>query len=307
MKKILITGVAGFIGSHIAKRFLKESYAVVGIDDLSGGKLENIPEGIEFIKGDLADQQTILKIPTGCELILHLAGQSSGEVSFDNPVADLEKNVVSTLNLIQYGLKEGVKKFVYASSMSVYGNVADEPVKENVIASPLSCYGVGKLTSEGYLKVYQNNLPFAIMRMFNVYGPGQDLSNLRQGMVSIYLAQALNNRKIIVKGGLERYRDFIYIDDVVEAWFRIATTPGIENTTVNIGTGKRTTIHELLKKICDCIPDAQFFLQDPTPGDQNGIYADTKVLYNATGMQNFVPLEKGLQHFYEWAKNIASR
>jgi UDP-glucose 4-epimerase len=305
MKKVLITGVAGFIGSHVAKRFLDESYVVVGIDDLSGGKLENIHPDIEFIKGDLSDPTTILKIPSGCELILHLAGQSSGEISFDNPVGDLEKNVIATLNLIQYAIDQSVKKFVYASSMSVYGNVPDMPVKESVVASPLSCYGVGKLASEGYLKVYQNKLPFAIMRMFNVYGPGQDLSNLRQGMVSIYLAQALRNKKILVKGGLERYRDFIFIDDVVEAWFKVATTPGIENMTFNIGTGKRTSIHQLLKKICDCIQDVEFYVQDSTPGDQNGVYADNEALLRATGIKNFIPLESGLHHFYEWAKDNA--
>ena len=307
MKKVLITGVAGFIGSHVAKRFLDESYTVVGIDDLSGGKLENIHPDIEFINGDLADPKTVAKIPAGCELILHLAGQSSGEISFDNPLDDLQKNVVSTLNLIQYGLKQHLKKFVYASSMSVYGNAPDEPINEYAVASPLSCYGVGKLTSEGYLKVYQNKLPFVIMRMFNVYGPGQDLSNLRQGMVSIYLAQALDNKKIIVKGGLERYRDFIYIDDVVEAWFKVATLDSVENQTFNIGTGKRTTIHELLIKICDCIPGTDFFVHDSTPGDQNGVYADNEALLGATGITSFIPLEKGLLHFYEWAKNVSSK
>lgn len=303
MKKILITGVAGFIGSHVAKRFLQEGYEVVGVDDLSNGKTENIPAGVTFIKADLANADTIALLPGDCKKILHLAGQSSGEISFDDPVADLHKNTVSTLNLIRYGIDHNLERIVYASSMSVYGNVRDAPINELNETFPLSCYGVGKLASEGYLKLYRDTLPFVAMRMFNVYGPGQDLSNLRQGMVSIYLAQALKSGTIQVKGGINRYRDLIYIDDVVEAWFRAATYESAKNEIFNLGTGKKTTVGELLDKVCEVVPGTTYSVHDPTPGDQNGIYADNKKLKKKLQMDQFTEPVKGIAVFAGWARN----
>ena len=128
MDKILITGVGGFIGSHVARRFLAEGYSVVGVDDLSSGKRANIPDGVQFIQGDLKDLATINRLPTDCRQILHLAGQSSGEISFDDPVADLEMNVISTLRLRDYGIRHSAERIIYASSMSVYGSVPDAPI-----------------------------------------------------------------------------------------------------------------------------------------------------------------------------------
>jgi UDP-glucose 4-epimerase len=186
--------------------------------------------------------------------------------------------------------------------MSVYGSVPDEPVSEQREPIPLSCYGVGKLAAEGYLRVYQNQLPFVALRMFNVYGPGQDLSNLRQGMVSIYLAQALSNGHIEVKGSTERFRDFIYIDDVVEAWWRSATYQDISNSVINIGTGRRTTVRALLEKICAEIPGCNFFVKGSTPGDQSGIYADVCKLGKTVGLTDFTGLEAGLPIFIAWAR-----
>jgi UDP-glucose 4-epimerase len=302
--KVLITGVAGFIGSHVAARFLFEGYHIIGVDDLSSGKIENVPSGVEFIKANLADKASVEKLPSGCNLILHLAGQSSGEISFDDPILDLQKNTVSTLNLIHYGIRNNSTRIVYASSMSVYGEVENKPTGELQHPNPLSCYGVGKLASEGYLKVFQNQLPYVALRMFNVYGPGQDLTNFRQGMVSIYLAQAINSGKIEVKGNLSRYRDFIFIDDVVETWFRSATCKPAENQIFNVGTGLKTTIGELLEIICKSVPGSDFFVQGSTPGDQNGIFADNSKLKNILGIRNFKQLDEGILIFNEWANHF---
>jgi len=302
LDKILITGVGGFIGSHVARRFLAEGCSVVGVDDLSGGKRENIPDGVQFIQGDLKDPATIKRLPTDCRQILHLAGQSSGEISFDDPVADLEMNVISTLRLIDYGIRHGAERIIYASSMSVYGSVPDAPISESHNAKPLSCYGVGKLSSEGYLRVYQNRLPFVAMRMFNVYGPGQDLRNLRQGMVSIYLAQALVSGRIEVKGSLERFRDFIYIDDVVEAWYRASTRSEPINNVINIGTGIRTSVSELLRSIHDLLPNSTSFICGSTMGDQSGIYSNTDTMRNLLGYEATTRLDRGLQVFLAAAR-----
>jgi UDP-glucose 4-epimerase len=303
MESILITGIAGFIGSHVASRFLREGYSVVGVDDLSGGRIENVPAGVEFIEGDLAEKSTLSRIPKGCRKILHLAGQSSGEISFDDPVADLEKNTVSTLSLIRYGIENTVERFLYASSMSVYGTVDDAPVPETQVCAPLSCYGVGKYASEGYLRVYQSKLPFVILRMFNVYGPGQDMRNLRQGMVSIFLSQALATGKIEVKGTVDRFRDIIYIDDVVEAWYRAATRVQAIGQTFNVATGVKTTVGSLLEKICVLVPGASFYVQGATPGDQSGVFADVSRMGSALDLRSFTPLDAGLLKFVEWAKS----
>lgn len=301
MDKILITGVAGFIAAHVARRFLREGFQVVGVDDFSSGRPKNVPEGLQFIQGNLADPATIARLPDDCKAILHLAGQSSGEISFDDPVADLGKNTVSTLNLIRYGIRNQISRFVYASSMSVYGAVEEQPVAEAHPCAPLSCYGVGKLAAEGYLHVYQKQLPFVALRMFNVYGPGQDMRNLRQGMVSIYLAQALAGGRIEVKGGTGRYRDFIFIDDVVEAWYRAVFRPEAENQAINVGTGVKTTVGELLQRICTLVPGSEYFINGGTPGDQAGIHADTRHLGHCLDMPCFTPLDSGLKTFVDWA------
>jgi UDP-glucose 4-epimerase len=301
-KLALVTGVAGFIGSHVARRLRAEGWRVVGVDDLSSGQRGNIPGDIDFIEGNLASPAVATSLPREPRAILHLAGQSSGEISFDNPVMDLKKNTLSTLNLIRYGIQNDCERFVYASSMSVYGNTANAPIREEHECSPLSCYGVGKLAAEHYLRVYEDQLPSICLRMFNVYGPGQDLANLRQGMVSIYVAQALVGGKIEVRGSLERYRDFIYIDDVVEAWWRAIISADALGRDINVGTGVRTTVRSLLDEICAQIPGTSYYVRGVTPGDQTGIYADTTRMRACLGLQSFTPLAEGLERFLRWAR-----
>lgn len=143
----------------MARRFLQEGWKVVGVDDLSKGKETNVPQGIQWIHGDLSKKEILKRLPVGCLKILHLAGQSSGEISFDDPVADLEKNTVSTLNLLQYAKENQTERFVYASSMSVYGAVPDHPIPETHPCRPLSCYGVGKRASELYLEISVRRFP----------------------------------------------------------------------------------------------------------------------------------------------------
>lgn len=301
--RFLVTGVGGFIASHIAKRLIDEGHTVIGVDDFSGGKLENVPQGVDLITHDLADPGVAKLLPRDINAILHLAGQSSGEISFDNPLSDLNKNVASTLNLIAHGIEAGVQRLVYASSMSVYGNITESLATEDGQCRPLSCYGNGKLAAERYLKIYEQQLPYVSYRMFNVYGPGQDLSNLRQGMISIYVAQALEKNAIDIKGSLTRFRDFIYIDDVVEAWVQSAVSDKTDGSILNLGTGQRTTIQELMEIFCHIFPGMSYRTIGGTPGDQTGIVADTYNLGRLTGIENFVPLEEGLARFIEWAKN----
>ncbi len=304
MKRVLITGVAGFIGSHLAKRFIHEGYKVFGIDNLSNGKIENVPPEVEFLNIDLSVNSEIEKIPLKCDIIAHLAGQSSGEISYHEPIIDLNKNTISTLNLIKYGIENKVEKILYASSMSVYGDIKsnNEGVLESQYLLPKSCYGLSKLSSEKYLRIYENKIPFVSLRMFNVYGPGQDLNNLKQGMVSIYLAQAIKSSKIIIKGSLSRFRDFIFIDDVVEAWFRAAVFSEVINQEINIGTGIKTTVNDLTKKIFQLTNVFDYEIHNETPCDQLGIYANISKIRTILKIDEFVSLDDGLKIFYDWAK-----
>ena len=295
-KNILITGVAGFIGSNIAKKFVENKYKVYGVDDLSNGKLKNVPLGVKFIQMDLSKKNNLKFLPKKCYQILHLAGQSSGEISFDDPEADLRKNTVSTLNLIKYGIKVGAKRIIYASSMSVYGNIKSKKANEKMTCNPMSCYGVGKLTSEKYLEIFKKRIPYISLRMFNVYGPGQDMNNLRQGMVSIYLAQAIKNNKILVKGSLSRVRDFIFIKDVVNIWFRLSKSK-IKNQIFNLGTGKPTKVSFLIDKIKKIIPGIKINIKGNTPGDQNFVCADSKKLKQKLKIKTFTSLNNGLKIF----------
>lgn len=297
MKKILVTGGAGFIGSKICKRFIDKNYEVFTIDNLSTGKKSNIPEGVIFFKGNCQDIEIIKKLfKFNFDAIFHIAGQSSGEISFDNPVYDLESNTTSTLNLLELAKKINCKKFFYASSMSVYGNKISSTT-EKAMLSPNSFYGVGKFASEHYLRLFsKRGVNCTSFRMFNVYGPGQNLENLRQGMVSIFISQAHNNNKIIIKGSLKRYRDFIYIDDVVNA-FEISYLKDLAGyNCYNLCTNKKTSVGELIKKIKQYFnPDLKIEVNGSTDGDINGIVGDNSKIKKELNWIPKVNLKDGIE------------
>jgi len=304
-KKYLITGAAGFIGSCVAQYFIHQGHEVWTIDNLSTGYRDNAPEEVVFIEGGCQDQSSIDQLrSTRFDAILHLAGQSSGEVSFSDPVYDLQTNTESTLRLIDYGLSHGCKRFIYASSMSVYGDVPDEPISEEFTPNPLSFYGTGKLASEHYLRIYQDRgLKPTALRLFNVYGPNQNMENLKQGMVSIYLAQLINNDKIIVKGSKDRFRDFIAIHDVVRFVDLILENGQSVGGIYNVGTGIKTTVEELLAKLLSISGiDKEVAFDTGTPGDQRGIYADMTLVQEKFGFRHEKSLDEGLNEMIDWAK-----
>ena len=298
----MVTGVGGFIGSRVARRLVQDGVRVVGVDDFSSGHRSSVPPEVDLLEMDLSQPDVPKRLPRNCGLVLHLAGQSSGELSFRDPADDLRRNTVSTLNLIRYASENTVDRIVFASSMSVYGDVPDLPVRESDRTEPLSCYGIAKLASERYLRLYRETVPSVILRMFNVYGPGQDLSNNCQGMVSIYLAQALDTGTIEVRGALERFRDLVYIDDVVEVWIRAGLVDVALGETYNVATGVRTTVADLLEQLCVLIPGSSHQVLPGTPGDQSGIYADVSLLSRDLGLLCSTSLAVGLKRFVEWAR-----
>lgn len=305
--KIIVTGGAGFIGSHIARRLVQTGYDVVVVDNLVTGYKENVPEGAAFLKGDVSEKQTLDSLPADADCVLHLAAQSSGEVSAENPDLDLKANTLSTLYLLQWCKEHKVPRFVYASSMAVYGNVEKNPVAEDYPCQPLSFYGISKLSSEHYIRHYASEgLDTTCFRMFSVYGPGQNMTNMKQGMVSIFLAYLMKGEQVWVKGSPDRFRDFVYIDDVVDAWCSCLDNKQTFGRVYNLATGKKTTVRDLVTR------EIQQYGMDPatypvkfegsTPADQFGLYADISRIRADLGWQPSVPLDLGLKRMIAWVK-----
>lgn len=304
MASYLLTGGAGFIGAAVAQRLLDAGHEVVVVDNLTTGSRRNLAENAIFVEGDCQDALLYPRLPQRqYAAIYHIAGQSSGEISFDNPVYDLQTNAQSTLLLLKYALQSGCTRLLYASTMSVYGEHPDAPVAETALPVPKSFYGVGKLASEHYLRIYrQYNVESAALRLFNVYGPGQNMDNLRQGMASIYLAHALKNRHIHVKGSADRYRDFIYIDDVVDAFLVLEKAVLGPAPVYNVGTGVRTTVGELVGKLRALLPfEVSVKYDGSTPGDMFGITADCAKIAREIGWAARVDLDTGLKPMVDWA------
>ena len=283
--KYLVTGAAGFIASNLAQKLIDLGHRVVTIDNLSTGCKLSIPKKCEFIEGDASKDETIQKLNnTNFDAILHIAGQSSGEISFEDPAYDINSNTVSTLKLLDYAVKIKCKRFIYASTMSVYGQQGKkEKFSESDVTMPQSFYAVGKLASENYLRIYQKQygIKYTSLRYFNVYGAGQNLENLKQGMISIYLKQFIDDsfKKVEIKGSIERFRDFSYIDDVVGVSIESIHNPKFYNQVINIGTGKKTTIKEILELMKRFLKsDKEIITSKGTRGDQFGAYADISKL-----------------------------
>ncbi len=304
-KKYLVTGAAGFIGSAVAAELLRGGNIVHIIDNLSTGCRENIPEGAIFIEGDCADEAVIEKLKDQFfDAIFHIAGQSSGEVSFDNPVLDMQANVQSTLVLLKFAVQTGCKTFIYASSMSVYGEATKLPVTELDPTRPKSFYAVGKLASENYLRIYQTfGIKTIALRLFNVYGVGQNMNNLRQGMASIYLAQALQHNKIMVKGSTDRFRDFVYVSDVVRTFIESLKTE-VPSGIYNVCYGEKTLVRDILNLITEQLDNGtRIEIIDSTPGDQFGIYGDYEKFEKTFGFKNEISFRNGMIKMIDWAKN----
>lgn len=304
----LVTGGAGFIGSAIANKLIKSGNKVYIIDNLNTGYKENIPRESIFINGDFSKDETIAKLKdTKFDVIFHIGGQSSGEISFENPEYDLNTNTLSTLKLLQYCVKTGCKKFIYASTMSIYGEeIGKEQFNEEDDINPKSFYSVGKLASEKYMKIFaeQYGIEYVALRYFNVYGPGQNLKNMKQGMVSIYLKQFLDDsfREVIVKGDLNRFRDLIYIDDVADITIESSKNNKFTNKIVNIGTGKKTTVNEILMLIKQFTATKKdIVISEGTPGDQFGIFADNRLLLSIYH-KPLTTFDIGLKKMIEWIK-----
>lgn len=303
----IVSGGAGFIGSHIAKRLLNEGNKVLIIDNLSTGDEKNLPKGAEFAKLDITKNEEIEKIPKGYfDGVFHLAAQSSGEISYEKPNLDLVSNAVGTHNMLRWCKKNGVKRFLHASSMAVYGNPKKLPVGEDAPCGPISFYGISKFTAEQYVMHYfREGMHTTIFRMFSVYGPGQNLQNMKQGMASIYLAYMLEGKQVLVKGSKERFRDLIYIDDVVDAWMAALGNEKSYGKIYNLGCGKKVLVKEIVKAELEALGLGENYpvkYEGSTPADQFGLYANVNMIKNELGWEPKVGFEEGIKKYVEYCR-----
>lgn len=305
MARVVVTGGAGFIGAHLVDRLIAEGHDVLVVDNLSTGLRDNVHPAARILEGSVADRVFVAGIPAdGVDAVFHLAAQSSGEASFDNPFNDLQTNIAGTLLMLQWCMANSIRRFIYTSSMAVYGATSDTPLVEDFTCQPSSFYGVAKLASEHYVRLYAaQGLLTTIVRPFNVYGSRQNLGNMKQGMVSIYLAYLLRNEPIIVKGSPERFRDQTHVSDVVTALTVCLANPAAYSATFNIATGKKTTVAELLSALLTASgkpPDYPITYAAGTPGDIFGCYADISRAHRLLGWAPRIVLAEGLSEMYNY-------
>jgi UDP-glucose 4-epimerase len=302
---ILITGAAGFVGSNILKELNNGTNKITVFDNLKTGYKNNLPTNITFIEIDCCDE----KILERCDLfdcIIHVAGQASKEGSFKDVFYDLNSNAKSTLVLLEYAKKIKCKRFIFISTVCVYGGTSNPGIyNENSSITYDTFYSINKYTSEKYITLYKKyyNIDYTIFRLFTCYGPGQDLTNMSKGMVSIYLGQFLNDTpNIIVKGGLDRYRDFIYVKDVAFIIKDALTNKLLFNEVFNLGSGEKTTIKQLLDIM---IEEGKFkkniIITEETVGDMIGCVADNTKLKNIyKNTFEFTSVKEGIRKMIDY-------
>lgn len=311
-KTVLVTGCAGFIGSFITEALLAKGAQVLGIDNLNTGSLENIKrllkdKNFEFSKADFCNKSKLSKLVDQSNYIYHAAVRGIG-LSADNPLLELKVNTEGTLLLLELMRKSKVKKLVFASSASVYGDTPHMPEKETDSTFPLSPYGVSKLAAERYVITYHRlyNLPVVALRYFNVYGPKQRWDSLYGGVVSIFLYNALHNKPLPVYGDGKQTRDFTYIDDIVRATLSAFENEKAIGNVINISAGKEHTIKELaqvVKKVSGKEDLKIKHIEKRLIDNINRRFGDislAKKLLNYTPSTN---LEQGLKKTYEWWTN----
>jgi len=303
-KKIIITGGLGFIGTKLINK-IQNDYEIIIIDN---GSIKNFKNKIKKVKCDLTNYEKLKKIKVkDVDIIVHLAGQSSGPRSYSIPEKDLKLNLNSTINVIKFAKKNNVKKIIFASTFTVYGENKKEKLSESENCNPQSFYSISKYASERYLiKLCEKyKIKWNVLRFFNVYGPGQDLSRTDQGIVSIFLDLIRNKNKILVNGSLKRFRDLVFIDDVIQSLNLIIKDKNNYNQIYNVGTGKKTTIKQLIiliSKLYRKENKIKISVSNPTPGDILGCYADLKKIRKDLKYNPKFTLLRGLKLFISWAE-----
>lgn len=250
---ILVTGGAGFIGSHLAERLLAAGHRVRVLDNLSTGRRANLPlhSRLEFLQGDIRDPDQVARAVADAQAVYHLAAVASVQASVDDPIGTHGANFGGTLNLLEAARRQGVRRFLYASSAAVYGDTAESPVREDSVLRPLSPYAADKLAGEHYLFFYalKYGLAATAFRFFNIYGPRQDPSSPYSGVISIFVERARAARPVTIFGDGKQTRDFVYVADLAEILYRALAQTQTDGRVLNVGRGQECSLLEILAEL----------------------------------------------------------
>ncbi len=305
-KKALVTGGAGFIGSHLVEALLLAGCKVVVLDNLSGGKLLNLKPvkgHIEFYKNDIKQLDAVANALKDCDVVFHLAAVVAVQQTIDAPLDSTMVNDIGTLNVLEAARKMKVRRVVFASSCAVYGDDPRLPKDESMTPMPASPYAVHKLSAEHYLRVYCElfGLETASLRFFNVFGPRQDPYSPYSGVISIFMNKAVSNQPPIIYGDGNQSRDFVYVQDVVKALLLTANSRTLKGKSFNIGTGNQVRINrlwELIASISGRQLEPEY--QAPRAGDILHSVGNIDMAKTLLNFNTDFSLEQGLELTFEW-------
>lgn len=301
---VLVTGVAGFIGSRLAARLIADGHTVRGLDNFLTGFKENIPGGCEFLEADLRDPEAMRAATRGVDLIYHQAARRSVAKSVDDPALSHECNATGTLNLLMAARDNGVRKVVYASSSSVYGDPAEPRRTETQVPRPISPYAVSKLAGEHYGQAFTaiHGLPVVSLRYFNVFGPGQHRESKYALLFPAFVEALVQGRAPEVDWDGEQSRDFTFIDDIVDANLKAAAAgPDADGESFNIGAGHGRTVNEVLKAVSDTVGRWIDPVSTPKrPGDVRHTLADIEKAKRLLGWQPRADWDASVRACVDW-------
>jgi nucleoside-diphosphate-sugar epimerase len=304
--KALVTGGAGFIGSHLVEALVSAGCRVAVLDNLSGGNLSNlepVKDRIEFHENDIRQLAVLSKVAQGCDVIFHLAAVVAVQQTINDPVESAMVNDIGTINVLESARRNNVRRFVLASSCAVYGDDPRLPKKETMTPLPTSPYAVHKLTAEHQARIYGElfGLKTVSLRFFNVFGPRQDPSSPYSGVISIFMTRATANQAPVIYGDGSQSRDFVYVKDVVKALMLAAGSNDSAGKALNIGTGKNVTITRLWELIA--FQTGRPLVPDYAPARAGDILHSVAGVDLAESVLKFKPdfsLEQGLAETLEW-------
>jgi len=311
MSHYLVTGGAGFIGSHLVEELVRRGERVRVLDNLSTGKLRNLAHipGVEFQEGDLVDPAACARATEGVEYVLHQAAIPSVPRSVKDPVTSNRSNIDGTLNILVAARDAGVKRLVYAGSSSAYGDTPTQPKHEEMPTNPLSPYALQKLVGEQYGQMFTRlyGLETVTIRYFNVFGPRQDPGSPYSGVISLFSTAVLEGRQPTIYGDGGQTRDFTYIANVVDGVLRACHAPEVAGEVINVATGGRISLNDLLQVMNGLVGTALSPLYcDARQGDVRDSQADITKARTRLGYTPLVSLEEGLRRTLEWARSESS-
>jgi UDP-glucose 4-epimerase len=307
--KVLVAGGAGFIGSHVVGRLLMSHCAVSVLDNFCSGKMHNLPDKLgqgelNVVKGDIRDRETVSRAMKGVDAVIHLAALIDVSGSIENPLETNDVNVNGTLTVLNEALRQNVKKFLFASSAAVYGDTDHLPLEERSLPKPLSPYAASKISAEYYCSVFQKDygFPIAILRYFNVYGPRQQ-QNSYCGVITRFVSNALRDKPLIIFGDGCQTRDFIYVDDVVDASILALENEDDSGKILNVCTGKPVSINELASTVEEITQkDLGILHYESRKGDVYHSYGSPLKAREAIGFTARTSLREGLTKLVKTSK-----